>query len=284
MSEWLKTNKIKLSVFSLFVANFLAWGFLLSLPEGNLHLKVYDVGQGDSIFIETAAGYKILIDGGPDNKVLNHLGKDMPFYSKQIDLAILTHPHADHFTGLIETIKRYQIKTLWINREKEQGRLFEDWEKVLKDKKIPTRVVSQGDKMVFPDGTTVSVIWPKKDHKSTDLNLGAVVVQVSFGSFDALLAADAGGSVQSYTTSSPVEVLKVPHHGSKTSLNEAYISSLSPKISIISVGAKNPYGHPSQEILDFLNTIGSKVYRTDKNGTIEIVSDGKSWYTRLQHD
>ena len=285
MSEWLNANKIKLTLLSLIVTNFLAWGFFFSLPNDQLHLKVYNVGQGDSIFLETAGGYKILIDGGPDNKVLGYLGKDLPFYSKKIDLLILTHPEADHFTGLIEVVKRYQIKTLWVSNVSGKGRLFDEWVSTLRDRKVEAKTVYQGDKMIFPDKTQVSVIWPKKDHKSSELNLNSIVVEVSFGNFNALLTGDAGEEAQPYTSSSSeVEVFKVPHHGAKTSLNETYVASLSPQISIISVGAKNPYGHPSQDVINFLSSIGSKVYRTDKNGTVEIVSNGKSWYTRLQHD
>ena len=165
------------------------------------------------------------------------------------------------------------------------GRLFDEWVSILRDRKVEAKTVYQGDKMIFPDKTQVSVIWPKKDHKYSELNLNSIVVEISFGNFNALLTGDAGEEAQPYTSSSSeVEVFKAPHHGAKASLNETYVASLSPQISIISVGAKNPYGHPSQDVINFLNSIGSKVYRTDKNGTVEIVSNGISWYTRLQHD
>ena len=141
MPEWLKANKIKLTVLALLVSNLLVWGFVFSLPDGKLHLKVYDVGQGDAIFLETAAGYKILIDGGPSNQVVEYLGKELPFYSKKIDLLISTHPESDHLTGLLEVVKRYKIKTLWINNSQMDSRVFKDWNTLLGEKKIPQTVV-----------------------------------------------------------------------------------------------------------------------------------------------
>ena len=283
MREWLEHNKKKLIFQALIVSNILIWGFFLSLPDGKLHLKFYDVGQGDSIFLETATGFKILIDGGPDDKVVGYLGKDLPFYSKRIDLLILTHPEADHLTGLLEVVKRYHIKTLWINGARNETRLFAEWEALLKMNKITTMLISQGDRVVFPDKTTVTVLWPKEKASGTNLNTTSIVVQISFGSFDAILTGDADKSAQPFTTDGrSIEVFKVPHHGSKTAINEDFVSTLSPGVSVISVGAKNRYGHPSPEVLNLLTKIRSKTYRTDTNGTVEIVSDGKNWYTRTE--
>ena len=281
MSEWLSANKIKLAALTLLVSNLLVWGFVFSLPDGKLHLKVYDVGQGDAIFLETAAGYKILIDGGPSNQVVEYLGKELPFYSKKLDLLIATHPESDHLAGLLEVVKRYKIKTLWINGGQMDSRVFKSWSALLKEKKLQQVVVYQGDKLVFPDKTQIQVLWPKKDFASSSVNSRSVVVQISYGNFDAVFTGDADEKVQPYTSStSRVEVLKVPHRGSKTALNETYLSTLAPEVSIISVGAKNSYGHPSAEVVDLLKKIRSKIYRTDKNGTIEVVSNGQSWQVK----
>ena len=139
--------------------------------------------------------------------------------------------------------------------------------------------------MIFPDKTEISVFWPKKGLVNSDTNVYSIVVLVSYGEFDALLTGDADKQVQPYTSgTNHVEVFKIPHHGAKESINKDFVSSTSPEISVISVGPKNSYGHPSQEVIDFLEKSGSKVYRTDKNGTVEIVSDGKSWYTKLNDD
>ena len=281
MEEWLRNNKFRLIFNSLIVSNILIWSFFFTLPDNKLHLKIYDVGQGDAIFLRTAKDFRLLIDGGPSNKVLEYLGQDLPFYSKSIDLLILTHPQADHLTGLVEVVKRYNIKTLWISDAKNETRVFGEWQAVLRETDIDPLVVSRGDKLILPDSTEIRVLSPKRQIVNQDVNAASVVVLVSYGDFNALLTGDADRQVQPYTgNEDQVEVFKVPHHGAKESINQNFAATLSPEVSVISVGAKNKYGHPNQNVINFLENLGSKVYRTDKNGTIEIVSDGKSWYTR----
>lgn len=281
MKEWLVQNINKTVFLTILIVNILIWSFYFSLPSGKLLLKVYDVGQGDAIFLETAAGFKILIDGGPNNKVLEYLGKELPFYSKKIDLLILSHPDADHITGLLEVVKQYQIKLVWVNGDEKDTRLFENWEKIVNENKLPLQVVSQGDKLVFPDSTEIKVLWPEAGYISSKSNNKAIVVSVSFGNFEALLTADADKNVQPYTSGlNTIEFLKVPHHGAKEALDENFVKAISPQVSVISVGNKNRYGHPSETTINILTKSGSEVYRTDKDGSIEIVSDGESWYTR----
>ena len=280
MESWLEPNKKRILITSLVVVNILIWNFYFSIQDKKLHLKVYDVGQGDAIFIKSPKGFNILIDGGPNQSVIGYLSKDISFYSRKIDLLILTHPQADHMTGLLEVVKRYQIKTLWISAAKVDTRIYQDWIKLIEEKNINYRVVYQGEKTIFPDGTKVEILWPKKDMISDDINSYSVVTLVSYGEFDALLTGDADKPNQPYTSSeSHVEVFKVPHHGSRASINKSFVATILPDVSIISVGKNMQYGHPNPQVIKFLEQTGSKVYRTDKNGTVEIVSDGKSWYT-----
>lgn len=257
---------------------------LISLPDGKLHLKVYDVGQGDSIFIRTAAGYKILVDGGPDNKVIDHLSKDLAPWDRKIDYVILTHPQSDHMYGLIEVVKRYQIGTLIYSGVENTTKDYQNWKKVVEEKRIEKIIAVQGDKLVFPDKTEISFLWPEERNPIVkDLNQAAVVFTLNFGSFSSLLTGDADSVVQPYTsTTSHVEVLKVPHHGSKTALKEDFIKALSPTISIVSSGANNSYGHPNPILLKMLENVRTKVYRTDQNGSVEVVADEKSWYTKTE--
>src|SRR3990167_8145832 len=153
MTSFLVRNRLKFSLVGLFFATFFLWQIAATLPDGKLHLKVYDVSQGDAIFVETASGYRILIDGGPDNRVLEYLGQDLPFYSRKIDLLVLTHPQADHLTGLIEVVKRYQINTLWLGNSENKTKTFEEWKKAIDDQNINTRIVSKGDILNLPDKT-----------------------------------------------------------------------------------------------------------------------------------
>ena len=281
MREWLRINKFKIAFVSILLANIIIWSFYFSLPDGKLHIKVYDVGQGDSILIKTASGKTILVDGGPDNSVLGYLGRDIPFYLKNIDLVVLTHPDADHLTGLIEVVKQYKVRKIWVNGVKKDTRVYQNWEKALSESSLKVEIVKAGNKLKLEDSLILSVIWPQKDFISSKTNLLGIVIKLSYGEFDALLAADADKNVQPYTSSlGHVEVLKVPHHGASESVSEAFLNLTSPEVSIISVGEKNPYNHPRQEALDLLTKSGSKIYRTDKDGSIEIVSNGESWYTK----
>ncbi len=283
MSEYIKRNQSKFLIIGLAGFSILIWSSAFRLPDKKLHIKVLDVGQGDSIFIRTPSGYKILIDGGPDNKIVGLLGESLPLWDKTLDLVVLTHPQADHMTGLIEVAKRYQIKTLWTSYSVNNTQVYKEWEKVVSERHLHQVHVWAGDKIIFPDGVDLNVIWPRSVQPYTDLNTTAIVIKLDYKNFDGLLTSDADEQVQPYTSStSHVEFLKVPHHGSKTAIDENYLAKLSPDISVISVGAHNRYGHPNPELVKLLDSARTKVYRTDQNGTVEIVSDGESWYTKME--
>lgn len=221
-------------------------------PDKDLHLIFCDVGQGDAILI-TSEFQQILVDGGPDNSVLSCLGKNMPFWDRKIDLVLLTHNQTDHALGLMEVEKRYQI----INN---QPKLL------------------AGDEVVIGQ-LKLTVLWPYQ-RQSNELNEEALVLQGSFGKFNWLLSADITGKEEEklrlLNRLKPVEVLKAAHHGSKYSSSQKFLEAVRPKIAVISVG-KNSFGHPTQEALDRLKSVGAKILRTDEAGMIEVVSDGQNW-------
>ncbi len=259
----------------------LVWYLALFLPARELLMKVYDVGQGDSIFIRTPGGYKILVDGGPDNKVLGYLEHDLGLFDRKIDVVVLTHPQEDHMFGLVEVIKRFQIGRLLVSGVDSPTNIYKLWFKTLQERSLTPTVVTAGTEIGFPDNVKMKIIWPKEEHPVVkDLNEAMVVFQLSYGNFDALLTGDGDQQTQPYTGSlGHIEVLKVPHHGSKTALSDSFLKQITPEISVISVGKNNRYGHPGQNALEQLRAINSKIYRTDQNGTVEIVSDGNKWYT-----
>lgn len=280
MSEYIKGNRHRVIIVGLLLVSIAVWSAVFRMPDGNLHIKVFDVGQGDSVFIRTPAGYTILIDGGPSDKVLDHLGRQLPFFDKTLDLVVLTHPQSDHLAGLIEVAKRYEIKRLWVSYSENDTAQYSEWENVLGTQGLEGMVVWSGDQLIFSDDVVLQVQWPKVELASDDLNTTSVVILIDYNEFEGLLTGDADNQVQPYTESiSEIEFLKVPHHGAKTALDEAFTSKLSPEISVVSVGSRNSYGHPAKNTLELLESIGSKVYRTDQNGTVEIVTDGINWYT-----
>src|SRR3989344_4500754 len=283
MSEYIKVNKHKFLIVGLSFLAIGIWSVSFRLPDSKLHVKVLSVGQGDSIFIRTPSGYKILVDGGPDDKVLPLLGGELPFYDKSLDLVVATHPQADHIGGLVDVVKRYNVKNIWTSYSESQTQVYSQWRQVLGENNLKTTSVFAGDKMIFPDGLELSVVWPRGKSSYTDSNTTAVVIQIDYKEFEGLLSSDADQQVQPYESGvSDIEFLKVPHHGSKTALKKEYLAKLSPQISVISAGEKNRYGHPNKLLLDMLQNAGTKVFRTDQQGSVEIVSDGTNWYTKTE--
>lgn len=256
--------------------------FLGSLPDGKLHIVFCSVGQGDSAYIIFPDGRDMLVDGGPNDSVLGCLGRHMPFWDRSIDIVVLTHPEKDHMQGLLSVIERYQVGYLVrsdiANTSEGFGKLLENINKL----DIKQKMVTKGER-VMVGHAMLDVVWPTTDKvlgmSTENLNTGSVVFWLRYGTFDALFTGDA-----SLRTSLPagrqavedVEVLKIPHHGSKTEFSKDYLNKLKPKLAVISVG-KNSFGHPTQEVLSTLADINAQVLRTDQEGDIEIVSDGVNW-------
>jgi len=255
--------------------------------DHKLHVVICDAGQGDAIFIRTPQGSDVLIDGGPDSKVLSCLSSHMPFWDRTIEIMFLTHPHADHLTGLIDVVKRYRVLSFVTEEISGTSSIYEELMRQLEEHNVPERFLYQGDRFAFKDGVVLKTLWPTEgwvsknstDKASLDANSLSVIELLTYKNFKALFTGDAQAQALEKVDLmvGEVDVLKVPHHGSKTGLNQDVLEILKPKISAISVGAKNRYGHPDPFVLDLLNQTGTKTLRTDQVGEIEVVSDGETW-------
>lgn len=259
---------------------------VFSKPQAAEKFKIYifDVGQGDASYIKTPTGEDILIDGGPDNKVLAELGKVMDYSDNKIDLVVLSHPHADHLTGLIEVLSRYNVGEVWETGVEYPSATYDTWKNLIKEKNIPDKFVKAGDTKDFSN-VKISVIYPlfSFEKKSIDnLNNASVVNRIEYGNFSGLFTGDAEISVQDKIIEKDIfsDVLKVAHHGSENGLSEKFLKVIRPEIAIISVGKNNKFGHPSASTINLLKKYLIKIYRTDQNGTIEISSDGGSYSTK----
>lgn len=249
-----------------------------SLPDRNLHVIFCDVGQGDAILV-TYGTTQILIDGGPDNKVLSCLSRHIPFWDRGVEVLIVTHPQLDHFGGFIDVLRRYEVEL--VLKPEVEGEIIE-WDEfkqeMTKHSAIEGHYVMAGQSIRYSK-LSFDIFNPVQGCVGTDLNEYSIVGNLSFGEFDILLTGDIGPPVVDYIDNiKPVEVLKVPHHGSKNGLTEDLLKKSSPKLAVISLGKKNRYGHPHEEVLEMLGEANVKVLRTDIEGEIEIVSDGKKWW------
>lgn len=269
------------------------WGAIFVLPDDNLHVVVCNVGQGDAILVSLGTN-QILIDGGPDKQVLGCLARHTPFYDRQLEVMILTHPQADHLNGLIAVASRYSV--LHFVRSDVANTTVGFKQLLQATRQVPSSLVTAGETIKISSGKTTAVlkiVWPtaefvrQNSDRVGDLNDFAISGILTLGNFDVLLTADADSRVEPAEMAGgllkEVEVLKVPHHGSKTGMLDDWLGVLKPQISIISVGNHNSYGHPSPVALDQLRKIESKVFRTDINGDVEVVSDGSKWWYNLQY-
>ncbi len=286
-------RRLKLRLAVLFVLIFVtvfSVYFLIKESRGVLTVAFLNVGQGDSIFIEAPNGNQMLIDGGPDRSVLRELGKVMPFYDKDIDVVIATHPDADHISGLNDVLAKYKVSLFLepgvltdTNVYKELEKRILEKEKLNKIKKIEARKGMVIDLGSGANGKVVlEILYPILDPRGMETNTASIVARLVYGENEFLLTGDSPANIENYLVSLDgahggkleSDVLKAGHHGSKTSTSENFVKSVSPQYAIISAGFENRYGHPHQDVLDNLNKFNIKILRTDLDGRIVFESDG----------
>lgn len=257
---------------------------IASQKDGLLKVYFFDVGQGDSIFIEAPNGNQVLIDGGPDNVVLQKLGGTMPFYDKSIDLVVLTHSDADHITGLIEVLERYEVKNIIYSNMVRKSTLYNAWQKTVVEEGANIVDPVAGKEIDLGNGVTITILHPAESLTGKvmeKVNNDSVVLMLEYGEMEILLTGDIEAKAERQIILSgadlDADILKVAHHGSKTSTTEEFLYEVSPQVAVIQVGAKNRYGHPTQVVLSRLEKFGIKYYRNDIDGDIKVVSDGESY-------
>ena len=286
--------------------NVFVWLIVYDLSKACfLEVTFLDVGQGDAIFIETPQRNQILIDGGPNSAILEKLNTRMPFWDRTIDLIILTHPESDHLTGLIEVLKRYKVENiLWTGIIRDTNE-YQEWEKLVENEDAEIKIAQAGQRInlstfaetslhLLPRPTSrgsasevdryIEILYPFESlagQEFKDSNNSSIVAKLVFGKNSFLFTGDTYKSVEKELIEKGIsinsDVLKVAHHGSKTSTSQDFVREVFPQIAVISAGRNNSYGHPHQETLDTLAKYDITIFRTDLQGDIEIISDGKNY-------
>lgn len=272
----------------LVLANFFVWREVFDISKRALKVVFFDVGQGDSIFIETPQNHQILIDGGPSGKkVLEKLAGQIPFWDRSLDLVVLTHPDYDHLAGLNWVLQRYKVENiLWTGVEKDT-KTFQRWRenlKLEKEKEGARIFIAQKGQKIKAGEVKFYILYPLEsltgelfERASNDTS---IVSQLVFGRNKFLFTGDITEKTERKILEETINlesgVLKIAHHGSKTSSSEEFLEKVRPQIAVISVGGNNPYGHPYPEVLRALENFGIKILRTDEMGDIKIMSDGFS--------
>ena len=261
----------------LLLANILGGIAFLDLRNsGKVEINFYDIGQGDGIMVEAGNDIQVVIDGGPSDKMVEKIGKDLPFYDRQIELMIMTHPDKDHLGGLVDVLKYYQVEQVLITGIECDTAVCQEFNKIIKEKNIPVKIAQAGQIINLGEGTYLGIFSPRENlsgRKFKDDNDTSIVAKLISNGRSALFTGDIGFKVENElmegNTNLDSDILKVSHHGSKYATSSKFLEATSPQIAVISVG-KNSYGHPAEELLSRINDYGAAIKRTDLDGDVKM--------------
>jgi competence protein ComEC len=300
-----------LLVFTIFLY-FLLW----QNSKKKLTFAMLDVGQGDALFIESPTGTQILIDSGPSRKILGQLARLMPPFDRHLDAIIITNPDRDHIGGFLEILKNYKVDKIFESGTFNKSKIYKNLKKEIEKQNIQDILAKKGMVLNIGDGAVIEILFPDQDVSTWSPNEGSIVAQLTYGKNSVMLMGDAtlkteeiiikhlvaklssdlaveppsgelGGSTSKFTNNcvlviiitcknNYVNILKIGHHGSRTSTSEKLIEKILPNYAFISSGKNNKYNHPHPEILNTLNKFGTKIFRTDLLGSIIMKSNGQN--------
>jgi len=249
--------------------------------EGRLCISYLDIGQGDATFIESPTGTQVLIDGGPDSSVLRGLGDIMHSFDHDIDIVIPTHPDADHVTGLIDVLDRYNVSTVVRTENESSTSMWQTLEEKIKAEGADIIYARRGQIYDLGGGAKLEMLFPDRDVSGLESNTSSIVARLTYGTNAFIFTGDSPKAIEEYLVLTEGEhlksdVLKVGHHGSRTSTSEVFLAEVDPDYAIISSGKDNPYGHPHVEVTDLLFNYGIETKNTADEGSIYLVSDGET--------
>ncbi len=265
-----------------------------------LTVAFLDIGQGDAIFIEAPNGNQVIVDGGPNAKILPELGALMPWYDKSIDMIIITNPDKDHIAGFVDVLKRYDVSYLVESGTENKSLVNNEVHELADSEEVEKIIARRGIEIVLDPsaGVVLTVLFPDRDVSKEKTNDGSIIMRLTYGETEVLLTGDAPSTVEKHllsiqdslqgTASTTVslspnlnlesDILKVGHHGSKTSTAPEFVKAVAPQFAVISSGKENKYGHPTEEVLGILGSFPLEVLRTDQLGTIVMKSNGKKFW------
>jgi competence protein ComEC len=274
----------KFVIIPLLVLAFLTSFAAVTLPDNNLHVSFLDVGEGDAILVQSG-NQNVLIDGGPSPQAINlGLSSRLPFWDRNLDMVILTHPHLDHLSGLVEVLQRYKVQKVFAPNLVSDSPAFQEWIDLIKAKGIPSITAQAGQRIRLNDGAELDIINPTSVSldSTADLENNGLVAKLTLNNISFLFTADIGSGAEAALISRRADincaVLKVAHHGSSTSTSADFLRVARPQIAVIPTGSDNTFGHPDQDVLERLNN--TVLYRTDLAGTIEFTTDGERLWVR----
>ncbi len=248
--------------------------------QGYLTVAFLSVGQGDAIYIETPDGVQLLIDGGPDGTVLRELPQVMPWFDRTLDMILATHPDKDHIGGLVDVLSRYDVDHI-IRTENESDTAVSSAFTFMEGDEpgAVTHMARAGNVIQLGAKVTLSVYSPASDPTTWESNNASIVTKLTYGDIDFMLTGDASVGTEDYLVNEygnelSSEVLKLGHHGSRTSTSDNFLDAVSPRYAVVSAGRDNRYGHPHVEVVERVRARDIELLDT-MGGKVVFVSDGE---------
>lgn len=264
-----------------FVDGMLLYAYLRH-REHRLVVAFLNIGQGDAVYIEAPNGNQLLYDAGPPTAaVLSELAKLMPFYDRSIDVAVLSHPDMDHIGGFADVFDHYKVDVMLESGASSTNGVFDVIEQQIRRKQVDRIAARRGMSIDMGDGVMADILYPDTETENMETNSASIVMRLHYGSTSFLFSGDLplveeehvarleGNSLHS-------DVVKLGHHGSRTSSSELWLQTASPRIAVASAGKDNRYGHPHQEVIELLERLGIPLFVTFNEGTIVFESDGST--------
>ncbi len=258
----------------LLIVNVFIFYFAWRNSQKGFTFAVLDIGQGDALFIESPTGTQVLVDGGPPKKILNQLSRVMSPFDRNIDAFIITNPDADHIAGFLDVLKIYNVSKVFEPGTLTDSKVYQNLRDEIKKKNISNILAKKGMKLDIGGGVIIDILFPDRNVSAWTTNDGSIVARLSYGNTSVMLTGDATNKTEEIILAENSkmqlhsDILKVGHHGSRTSTSPEFIKAVSPTYAFISDGKDNKYGHPHQDTLDTLAQFGVKILRTDLLGAI----------------
>ncbi len=289
----------KISLLIIFIIGlFFVWREVLDFrPSNELFVAFLDIGQGDAIFIETPNGNQIIVDGGPDNSISQHLAKLMPLFDNSIDMIFVTNPDKDHIAGFIDVLEKYEVGAVVEPGTMPETAVYKELEKKIDEevKGVGTKkiIARRGMDFKIDNEVHLIILFPDRDVSTFSTNDGSIVAKLVYKNTSVMLTGDTTDDMEGYLVELDEfshkkfsqalsgmffldsDILKVAHHGSKTSTSEIFIKAVSPDVAVISAGENNRYGHPHEDVLGRLSKSDISTLVTFKEGTVMFKSNGE---------
>lgn len=281
---WVHQSAAFLTLGVLFVAALLIWyAVIIESSRDKLTVAFLNIGQGDAIFIEAPNGVQMLIDGGSDRSILRELGNLMPFYDRSLDMIVVTNPDKDHYGGFADVLERFKVFVFVEPGVIKKDPAYQELESLVEKEGAARVLARRGMQFVLDKKRDIAltILFPDRDVPELETNTGSIVAKLAYGKVSILLMGDAPSAIEKYLVTLDggalhADILKVGHHGSKTSSDKYFLAAVSPAYAVISSGKDNRYGHPHKEVLGNLSSLNIPYLNTANEGRIVFLSDGQT--------